>query len=214
MSEGREDRILTVPNLLTVARLLGVPVFLWVLFGRESRYAAAALLTALAVTDCLDGYIARHFNQVSSLGAVIDPTVDRILIGVAAVAVVVDGSVPTWLGLLLLVREGLVFLAAVGLVLMGARRVEVQFVGKAGSFALMAALPLFLAANPDGGAPWDDVARPLAWGFALVGVVLSWLAVATYIPPARDALAAARVGSGARGPRPAAFPESDKDGSP
>lgn len=198
MGRTGEDRILTVPNLLSIGRLMCVPLFLWLLFSRENRYQAGLLLAALGITDCVDGYIARHFSQESSLGKVLDPTADRVLLGVGVVAILVDGSVPAWIGIVALTREALVGLSVVALGLLGARHIiEVKLVGKAGTLLLMVALPLFLAANPDGGAPWDDLARPLAYLFALPGLVLSWWAAASYVPAGRRALSEVRAGTGA-----------------
>ena len=97
--------MLTVPNVVSVVRLLCVPLFLYLLFGRGDRAAAAYLLGALGATDWLDGYVARHFNQVSTVGKVLDPAADRILLGVGVIAILVDGSVPTWIALLAIVRE-------------------------------------------------------------------------------------------------------------
>ncbi len=198
MARTGEDRILTVPNALSVVRLLFLPLFLWLLFGRENRHAAAWLLAVLCASDWVDGYVARHFDQESSLGRVLDPTADRILLAVGGVAIIVDGSIPTWLGVLALARELVVGSAAIVLTLMKARRIDVQLLGKAGNFLLMLAFPLFLASNPDGGAPWHEVARPLAWICAIPGLVLSYYSAYRYIPLARDALSERRVGSDGR----------------
>ncbi|MBA2752646.1 MAG: CDP-alcohol phosphatidyltransferase family protein [Actinobacteria bacterium] len=189
MARTGEDRILTIPNALSVIRLALIPLFLWLLFGRENRHAAAWLLAVLCASDWLDGYIARHFNQVSNLGKILDPAADRILLGVGGVAIIVDGSIPAWVGILALSREVVVGAAGIVLGLMGARRIDVLLVGKAGNFLLMVAFPLFLASNPDGGAPWHAVARPLAWLCALPGLVLSYYAAYRYVPLAKDALA-------------------------
>lgn len=199
MGREGEDRILTVPNLLSIGRLLCVPVFLWLLFARQDRYQAGLLLAVLGITDWVDGYIARHFGQESRLGKVLDPTADRILLGVGVVAILVDGSVPVWIGGLAVLREGLVGLSVLVLSMLGARQIiDVKLVGKAGTLMLMVALPLFLAANPDGGAPWDDVARPLAYLFAVPGLVLSWWAAVSYVPAGRAALAEIRAATGGR----------------
>lgn len=199
MGREGEERILTVPNLLSIGRLLCVPVFLWLLFARQDRYQAGLLLAVLGITDWVDGYIARHFGQESRLGKVLDPTADRILLGVGVVAILVDGSVPVWIGGLAVLREGLVGLSVLILSMLGARQIiDVKLVGKAGTLMLMVALPLFLAANPDGGAPWDDVARPLAYLFAVPGLVLSWWAAVSYVPAGRAALAEIRAVTGGR----------------
>lgn len=194
MSGGGDDRILTVPNALSIGRLLCVPWFLWLLFGPRDRYAAGLLLAALGITDFADGWIARHLHQESRLGRVLDPTADRILLGVGVVALLVDGSMPRWVGVLAVAREVAVGSAVLALAAMGARDlVEVKLVGKAGTLLQMVAFPLFLAANPDGGAPWHDVARPLAWLTVVPGLVLSYWAAAGYLPPARRALERARA---------------------
>src|SRR5260370_27876587 len=105
-TDQTEHRILTVPNAITVVRLLCVPVFLWLLFGHHphDRYHAALLLAALGITDWVDGYLARHLHQVSALGKVLDPTADRILLGVGVLAIVIDGSVPLWIAVVVIAR--------------------------------------------------------------------------------------------------------------
>ena len=174
-----------------MARLLLVPVFLWLLFGPSNREGAAVLLAALGLTDWVDGYVARHLGQVSTVGKVLDPTADRVLLGAAVVAVLVDGSVPVWLGIAALAREALVSAAAVALAALGARRIEVQWVGKAGTFGLMVALPLFLISHSE--ASWRHVAQALAWTAAVPGLALAWYAAWSYVPVARAALVEGRA---------------------
>jgi cardiolipin synthase (CMP-forming) len=185
------NRLLTIPNLISVVRLLCVPVFLWLLFGVEDLVWAAILLGALGATDWVDGYIARHFDQKSVVGTVLDPVADRILLGTAVIALMVDGSVPLWVGLLIIIREAAVALMSVVFIAAGAVRIEVEWVGKAGAFALMVALPLFcLGAGIDGG---QDLVRLVAWGFAVVGLVLSYYAAVEYVPRWIRALHAGRA---------------------
>src|SRR5437763_16546985 len=125
MEERGEDRILTIPNVLSFIRLLCAPLFLWLLFDRHDRVGAAFLLGGLGATDWVDGYVARHFGQVSALGKVLDPTADRILLGVGIVGIMVDGSVPLWIGVAVIVREVLISAAALALAALGARRIDV-----------------------------------------------------------------------------------------
>jgi cardiolipin synthase len=191
---ANEDRVVTLPNVISLVRLACVPVFLWLLFGRDDRAAAAVLLAVLGATDWVDGYIARHFNQVSTVGKVLDPTADRVLLAVAVVALLVDGSVPSVVAWLVLVREVLVSVGVVVLAAVGARRIDVQWAGKAGTLALMVALPLFLLGH-DSNFGGRHAAIFVAWGFAAPGLVLAWYAAVTYIPRARVALAEGRVGS-------------------
>jgi cardiolipin synthase len=193
---SHQDAILTVPNVVSLVRLLCVPLFLWLLFGTHPphRVAAAYLLGALGATDWVDGYIARHFHQVSTLGKVLDPTADRILLGVGVIAILVDGAVPPWIAIAAIVREVLVSVAVLALAAAGARRIDVQWAGKAGTFGLMFAFPLFLASHaPD--LSWHHLARVLAWVAAVPGLALSWYAALTYVPVARAALREGRVGS-------------------
>ena len=97
--------ILTLPNVITLVRLACLPLFLWLLFVAEDRAAAAWLLAALGVTDWVDGYLARHLHQVSEVGKVLDPVADRLLFLVGAGGILIDGSVPTWFAVVVLVRE-------------------------------------------------------------------------------------------------------------
>src|ERR1700730_4693076 len=183
-----EDRILTLPNTFTLIRLLCIPVFLWLLFGHHphDRYHAAILLAVLGATDWVDGYLARHLHQVSTLGKVLDPTADRILLGVGVLAILVDGSVPVWVGVLVIAREALVGTAVVVLALAGARRMDVQWAGKAGTCGMMLAFPLFLTGHSS--ASWHHLAEPLAGRCGIAGLIFSLYAAVTYVPMARRAL--------------------------
>jgi cardiolipin synthase len=196
-SDARVDRVLTIPNVVTAVRLAAVPVFLWLLFGVQDRVAAAVLLAVLGATDWVDGWLARRLGQVSTLGKVLDPVADRVLLAVAVTAIIVDGSVPLWLGAAVLAREALVSVAVVTLAALGAARIDVVWVGKAGTFGLMVAFPLFLVAGPS--ASWPNAALVAAWVCAIPALILSWYAAATYIPLARGALARGRPGRSSRG---------------
>jgi cardiolipin synthase len=186
-----EDRVLTVPNVISVVRLLCMPVFVYLLFGRDNRAGAASLLAALGCTDWIDGYIARHWNQVSKLGKVLDPVADRLLFFVGVGAILIDGSVPVWVAVLVLAREVLVAVATLVLAAAGARRIDVTWFGKAGTFGLMVAFPLFLAAESTFG--WRDTAAVLAWVAAIPALVFSYISVVMYVPIGRRALREGRV---------------------
>jgi cardiolipin synthase len=191
-----EDRVLTVPNGLTALRLACLPVFLVLLGQPHGRdlIAAACMLGALGVTDGLDGYIARHFHQVSSLGKLADPFVDRALVLSAVIGAVAIGAVPGWLVAIVLLREALVLAGAVFLAVAGARHLDVSLAGKAGAFGMMVALPLFLL----GHAPfrWHEIADAAAWVAVVCGQVFAWYAAVQYIPTGRALLAGARKGQG------------------
>jgi cardiolipin synthase len=182
-----DSRIATIPNLISALRVLAIPLFLWLLFAAEERFQAAVLLGVLGATDWVDGFIARRFDQVSTLGKVLDPTADRLVLGTGVIAILLDGAVPLWLGALVIVREVAISLAVVGLALAGAPRIDVQWVGKAGTFANFFAFPFFLASASD--ISWAGAARATAWVFAIPGLLLSYYAAVTYVPLARRALA-------------------------
>jgi cardiolipin synthase len=196
--EPSEDGgVLTLPNLVTAVRLSCLPLFLWLLFAQENRAAAAWLLAALGATDWVDGYLARHMHQVSELGKVLDPVADRLLFLVGAGGILVDGSVPAWFAIVVLVRETVVGGATLVLGALGARRIDVTWFGKAGTFMLMVAFPLFLASHSTLG--WADLAGVLAWLAGIPGLVLSLYATALYVPLARRALAEGRADRRAAG---------------
>jgi len=182
--------ILTIPNLVTLLRLACVPLFCWLLFGRDDRTAAAWLLAVLGCTDWVDGYLARHLGQVSELGKVLDPTADRILLGTVVISLLIDGSVPAVVAWGVLVREVLISAAVLVLAAAGARRIDVQWAGKAGALGPVVGFPLFMMGSPG---PWGRPALVIAWGFAVSGLVLGWYAAATYVPMARRALADGRA---------------------
>jgi cardiolipin synthase len=184
------DRIWTVPNVVTMVRLACIPLYVWLLFGADRQTRAAALLAALGATDWIDGYVARRFHQVSTLGKVLDPVADRILVVTAVVTIMVQGAVPVWFGVVTLLREVVVSGAVMLLASLGAARIDVLWVGKAGTFALMTAYPLFLVSH--GPATWQTVLHVVAWIIGLVGLALAWVAAASYIAPARKALADGR----------------------
>lgn len=188
-----EKRILTLPNAITAARLAAIPLFVWLLFGKDDRAAAAVLLAVLGGTDWVDGFVARRFDQVTELGKVLDPLADRLLLAVAVVGILIDGSVPLIVAVLALVREAVVAVAALALAAMGARRIDVTLLGKAATFCLMASFPLFLASAST--LSWADVARVLAWIVVVPGLVLSYVSAAAYVPLAKQALDARAVGS-------------------
>ncbi len=190
----RDRGLWTIPNLISALRLLAIPWFLWLLLHDDRPIAAGILFAVLGATDWVDGYIARHFDQGSEIGKVMDPVADRALLISGAVALMIDGSVPLWVGLVVLAREALISVATLGLAAKGARRIDVQWIGKAGTLALMFALPMFLwldNTNPGAG---RDVLAAVTWIFTVSGLVLSYLAAAGYVPIARQALRDGRAG--------------------
>jgi cardiolipin synthase len=185
------DRIFTVPNVITLVRLLCIPFFLWLLFGAHYQTAAAILLAVLGATDWIDGFVARRYGQVSTFGKVLDPTADRILVGTAVISIMIYGAVPLWFGVATIAREVLVSAMVLLLAAMGAARIDVLWVGKAGTFGLMFAYPTFLLG--DGTAGWQEPIRIIGWVTGLVGLALAWWAAGSYIAPARRALREGRA---------------------
>ena len=198
MGDDQLDRILTVPNLITLVRLACIPLFLWMLFGKNWQTASAVLLAVLGATDWVDGFVARRYGQVSTFGKVLDPTADRLLVATAVISVMVYGAVPLWFGIATIAREVLVSVMVLLLASLGAARIDVLWVGKAGTFGLMFAYPTFLLAYGD--ATWQEPFKVIAWGTGIVGLALAWYAAGSYIGPARDAL---RKGRAARRSREA-----------
>lgn len=183
----RADRVLTVPNAISVLRLLLVPVFAWLILERQDL-AALAVLAVAGFTDWLDGVIARRFDQGSRLGQVLDPAADRLYILVTLVLLAWRDVVPWWLVVALVGRDVLLAGLLPVLARHGYGPLPVNFVGKAGTFALLYAFPLLLLARWDGAV--GDVAYAAGWAFAWWGVALYWLAGVMY---ARQAIGLARA---------------------
>ena len=176
----------TVPNLVTAMRLGCLPVFCWLLFGLESRLAAGVLLGALGATDFVDGYLARRLDQATRLGAILDPVTDRLMFFAAVVSMLVNGDVALWFGIAALVRE---FGLSVGTLALVSRRVGwlgVNAWGKAGSFGLMFAFPLFLLGRADivGSGAWTVA----GWVWGVPSLAVAWYGAYLYVLAGRRAL--------------------------
>jgi len=179
--------VLTVPNVISLARLLLVPVFA-VLIGVGEDGWALIVLAVSGASDWLDGVLARRLGQVSRLGQMLDPAADRLFILVTLLGLAWREVVPWWLVLVLVLRD----LLLLGLLGVLARRgygpLPVHLAGKAGTFALLYAFPLLLLAEwPD---PVGSVALVLGWAFAWWGVGLYWFAGGLYLVQAKQVLAA------------------------
>jgi cardiolipin synthase len=184
--EVTTNRILTVPNLISFARLALVPVFLWLLLVPREPWAdllALAVLAGSAFTDWLDGYLARRWNQISRLGQLLDPVADRLYIVATVVAFVVRDIIPWWFALLIVLRD--VVLAGLIPVLrrFGLGPLPVHFLGKAATFNLLYAFPLLLLGEFDGAL--GSVALVFGWAFAIWGAGLYWAAAVLYLEEAR-----------------------------
>jgi cardiolipin synthase len=182
------SRIVTLPNAISVVRLACAPLLLWLLLGPDERWVAVALLATLGATDWVDGWIARRFDQGSDLGKVLDPVADRVLLLAAAFGLLLEGSVPVAVAAAVLAREALVAIAVLALAALGAARIDVQWTGKAGTLALMFALPGFLIAAAMAGGEGRDAVLGLTWVFTAGGLLLGYQALGAYVPLARAAL--------------------------
>jgi cardiolipin synthase len=177
---GLFDNLWTVPNFFTLARLLCLPLFLWLLFSQDNRAGAAWMLVALGSTDWIDGYIARRFNQVSEFGKMFDPTVDRLFFFVSVIAIIIDGSIPLWFALAVLFREVAVgVMMTIATLFFGMERFDVTWWGKTATFLLMGAVPSFLIG--------------MAWLAGIPGLALSYWTGITYIPQVRKSIAEGRA---------------------
>ncbi len=184
------DRVLTIPNGISAARLLGVPVFLWLILGPRTSTAdwwAVGILIASAISDWLDGKIARAFNQVSRLGQMLDPAADRLYIAATLVGLAVRALIPWWLVGLLAAREIAVGVALAVLRRRGFGTFQVSFVGKTATLCLLYAFPLLLLGSHGGTAA--EIARVSGWAFAIWGTALYWCAGGLYLVQARTLLA-------------------------
>lgn len=164
------DRIWTVPNLLSFARLLGIPVFLWLILGPQADAWAIALLLLSGFTDWLDGVVARATGQVSRLGAILDPAVDRLYIAAALIALVLRGIVPWWILAVLLGRDLLLATLLPALRRRGLIGLPVHYLGKAATFALLWGFPFVLLGA---GVGWlAEASRAFGWACVLWGTAL------------------------------------------
>jgi len=177
------DRILTVPNIISFVRLLGVPVFLWLILVPQADGWALVLLVASGISDWLDGKIARATGQISRLGQILDPIADRLYIAAALLGLAIRGIIPWWLVVLLLARDLVLAALLPALKKRGLVGLPVHFLGKAATFCLLYAFPLLLLG--DVGGTLGDVARVLGWAFAIWGTGLYWYAALLYMEQAR-----------------------------
>lgn len=186
-TQVQTDRVLTVPNLLSALRLLGVPLFLWLILGPQADALAIVVLALAGFTDWLDGYLARKWHQISRLGQLLDPVADRLYILATLVGLLLRGIVPLWFVVLLVSRDVIMSVVLVVLKGRGVTGLPVHFLGKAATFCLLYAFPLLLLGDGTG---WlADTAKVVGWAFAVWGTALYWWAAVLYIGQARRIMA-------------------------
>jgi cardiolipin synthase len=174
----RTRRVWTVPNLLSLIRLAGVPLFLWLVLGPEADAWALVLLMVSGLTDWADGYFARRLNQFSTLGEILDPVADRLYILAVVVALAIRDIVPWWVAVILPLRDALLWLLVPFLRTRGFSALPVHFLGKAATFNLLYAFPLLLLG--DGTGTVAALADVFGWAFAWWGIGLYWWAGILY----------------------------------
>jgi cardiolipin synthase len=173
------DAVFTIPNILSFARLLGVPVFLWLLLGPHADGWALAILMVSGFTDWADGVLARKLNQTSKLGALLDPVADRLYILATLVGLVLRHVIPWWLAVLIIGRDAVLFATLPVLRRRGLTALPVHYLGKAATFNLLYAFPLLLIGTHDG--TLGDIAKPIAWAFTIWGTALYLWAGGLYL---------------------------------
>lgn len=167
-----EDRIVTIPNALSFVRLLLVPLFLWLVLGPHEDVWALAVLMVSGITDYLDGYLARHLNQTSKIGAILDPVADRLFILAVVIGLSVRDIIPWWLAVILPLRDVFLFGLVPFLRTRGYSSLPVHFLGKAATASLLYAFPLLLLGDAKGTVA--DLANVFGWAFTIWGVGLYW----------------------------------------
>lgn len=183
----RTSEIWTVPNIVSMGRLLGVPLFLWLVLGPEADGLAVLVLMLMGITDWLDGYLARRLGQFSRLGELLDPVVDRLFILAAVLGLALRDVIPWWLAVAIPLRDALMWGLVPLLRTRGYSALPVHFLGKAATFNLFYSFPLLLLG--DGESTLAQLARVFGWAFAIWGLALYWWAGILYSWQVRTLLA-------------------------
>jgi cardiolipin synthase len=187
---GREtggSGVWTLPNAVSTLRLLGVPLFLWLVLGPKADVLALVVLMVSGVTDWLDGYLARRLNQTSKLGEILDPVADRLYILAVVIGLAVRDIIPWWVALILPLRDALLWCLVPFLRTRGYSALPVHFLGKAATFNLLYAFPLLF--NGDGTGTIPTLGKMFGWAFAIWGIGLYWWAGVLYAWQVRTLMA-------------------------
>lgn len=168
------NRVMTLPNALSTARVCGVPLFLWLVLGPHADGWALVVLMVSGITDWLDGKLARSLNQTSRLGQILDPVADRLYILAAVIGLAIRDIIPWWLAVILPLRDVFLFSLVPFLRTRGYSALPVHFLGKAATASLLYAFPLLLLG--DGPGTLRTLADVLGWAFAIWGLGMYWWA--------------------------------------
>ena len=186
-SATASSRVLTLPNLLSFARILLIPVFCALIVNETTTTAGILLFSVVVATDWVDGLVARRTGQVSELGKILDPVADRLAIAAGLIALVIRGAFPSWAAAAILVRDAVVLLAGALLLVRRRVRIDVRWIGKLGTFSLMTAIPMISWGTL--GLPLMEGALVVGWTCFAVGIVEYMFAAFVYLGDARRALA-------------------------
>jgi len=186
VDDTTRNRVWTLPNVLSMVRLAGVPLFLWLVLGPEADLLALGVLMLSGITDFLDGYLARRLGQTSVLGQVLDPVADRLYILAVVVGLALRDIVPWWVALSLPLRDLLLWGLVPLLRTRGYSALPVHFLGKAATFNLLYAFPLLLLGDGEGTVA--TLADVFGWAFAIWGIALYWWAGILYAWEVRNLL--------------------------
>ena len=184
---GSSRRVLTIPNVISIIRLAGVPLFLWLILVPEADAWALVVLMLSGVSDYLDGYLARKLHQTSKVGEILDPVADRLYILSTVIGLAVRDIIPWWLAILLPARDLFLWALVPFLRTRGYSALPVHFLGKAATANLLSAFPLLLLG--DGTGLVAMLAKVFGWAFAIWGTALYWWAGLLYAWQVRKLLA-------------------------
>jgi len=197
MSESRSNRgaddersgvvVWTLPNAVSFLRLLGVPLFLWLVLGPEADVWALIVLMVSGFTDWLDGYLARRLNQTSKVGEILDPVADRLYILAVVIGLAFRDIIPWWVAIILPARDAFLWLLVPFLRTRGYSALPVHFLGKAATFNLLYAFPLLFVGDGEG--TIETLGKVFGWAFAIWGMGLYWWAGVLYAWQVRKLLA-------------------------
>jgi cardiolipin synthase len=179
--------IVTVPNILSFARIALIPLFCWLSANERTRLWGILLFAVVVSPDWVDGYVARRTGQVSDVGRILDPVADRLAIAAGLLTFAIIGVFPFWAALLILLRDVTLLLGGAALLWGRDLRIDVRWIGKIATFSLMAAISWIAWGNSGG--PLGDVLLVGGWLAYVVGIVEYYIAAGIYVLDVRDALA-------------------------
>jgi len=181
------SEVWTIPNIISMVRLAGVPLFLWLVIGPEADVWALVVLMISGFTDWLDGYLARRLNQMSKLGEILDPVADRLYILAAVIGLLYRDIIPLWVAVLLPARDLFLWCLVPFLRTRGYSALPVHYLGKAATAALLYSFPMLFLGDGDG--PVATLAEVFGWAFAIWGIGLYWWAGLLYAWQVRKLMA-------------------------